>query len=120
MLSLLGASRLVADEIDIELRKADHLEARLLEYAVEDPGIVGREQMERAVRLAGGPEPERGRNGRRIALEIAMQPAESWLRRHERQTGAERERVTATFGGGRPGDVGHQPAVHPLGHEVRR
>src|SRR5919201_4429375 len=111
MLGLLGASRLVADEIDIELRKADHLQARLFEYAVEHPGIVGREQMECAVGLARGPEAERGRDGRRIALEIAMQPAESWLWCDERQACAERERVAAAFGRGRAGDVGHQPAV---------
>src|SRR5438132_7362882 len=120
MLGLLGASRLVADEIDIELRKADHLQARLFEYAVEHTRVVRREQVQRAIALARGPELERGRDGRRIALEIAMQPAESWLWCHERQTGAERERVSAAVRRGRAGDVGHQSSVHPLGHEVGR
>src|SRR5438067_11482599 len=49
-----------------------------------------------------------------------MQPAESWLWCHERQTGAERERVSAAVGRGRAGDVGHQSSGHPLGHEVGR
>src|SRR5438552_6533194 len=119
-LGLRGAVRLVMHEVGVELRQADHLQARLLEHAVEHAGVVGRQQVQRAVGLRGRPQPEHGRHRRRVALDVAKEPAEPRLRRHQRQARAQRERVPASLRGGRAGDVGHQLAVHALRHEVRR
>jgi len=76
MLRLVGAARLVADEIDVELRQADDPQAGFFEHAVEHAGIVGREQMQRAIALVRRPQSERGGDGCGIALEVAVQTGE--------------------------------------------
>src|SRR5262249_8866637 len=51
MLGLLAAAALVVDQVSIELGQADHLEAALFEQAMEDPGVVGRQDVKGPVRL---------------------------------------------------------------------
>ena len=58
MFGLLGSATLVVHEVGVELRKRHHSEPALLEGAVEHTEVVRREEMQRAIRLRGGPQPE--------------------------------------------------------------
>ena len=99
MLGLFRTPPLVACEIGVELRQAHHLEARLVERAVEDAGVVRRQQVQAAVGLAGRMEAGRGGDGSGIALELAVHAAQARLRRHQRQPCAQREcKVTGVNG----------------------
>src|SRR5215510_12281223 len=76
MLGLLASAALVVHEIGVELRETHDLEAALLERAVEHAEVVGRQEMQRAVRLRGGAQAEGPRDWRRVALEIAVHDRE--------------------------------------------
>ena len=77
VLGQLPTSPLVAREVRVELGQRRDLEPAFLQRAVEDPGVVGREQMQRALRLGRRTETERRRHGRRVALEVTVDPRQA-------------------------------------------
>src|SRR5262247_4179040 len=72
MLGLLASAALVVHEIGVELRETYDLEAALLERDVEHAEVVGRQEMQRAVRFRGRAQTKGLRDRRRVALEIAV------------------------------------------------
>src|SRR5262245_16509161 len=119
MLGLLASAALVVHEIGVELRETHDLEAALLERAVEHAEVVGRQEMQRAVRLRGGAQAEGPRDRRRVALEIAVHGREPQARREQRGAGVQGEGVPAILGAGYPRDLTHELPRDALGRQVR-
>src|SRR5215470_17313291 len=71
VLGLLPSAALVVHEIGVQLRQTHHLEAALLEGAVEHAEVIGREEVEHSVGLRGRSQAERLRDRRGISFEIA-------------------------------------------------
>ena len=72
MFGKLSPAPLVVEKIDVELRQARNLESALFEHAVEDAGVVGAEEMNRAFVFRGRPQAERARDQRRVALDVGV------------------------------------------------
>src|SRR5262252_7102922 len=108
VLGLFPPAALVVHEIGVQLRQAHHLEPTLLEGAVEHAEIVGRKEVERAVRFRRRSQAERLRDRRRFSLEIAVDGRKPEAGREQCRAGVQREGVAAPLGAGDPSDLSHE------------
>ena len=89
---MFAATALIVIEIGIELRQAHHRHAAFRDGSVENAGVVGREEVDVALVVAG-PESQGLCHRLRISLQIAVNGGEPDIGRDEGGRASCRERV---------------------------
>src|SRR5213593_445992 len=119
VLGLLAPPALVVHEVGVQLRQAHDLEPALLEGAIEHSEVVGRQEVERAVRLGGRSQAKGPRDRLRIALEIAVDGGQPEARRQQSGPRVQGEGVPAPLGARDPHDLTHELSRDALRCQVR-